>query len=74
MAWTETARAQYRRYELRYASDTTDEEWPLIALYLQLPSRLDRPREVALRAVPDGILFALRPECQWPMLPKDRPP
>jgi hypothetical protein len=28
--WTETAREQYRREDLRYASDMTDAEWALI--------------------------------------------
>src|SRR6516162_7490421 len=28
--WTETAREQYRREDLRYASDLTDAEWALI--------------------------------------------
>ena len=28
--WTETTRHQYRREDLRYASDMTDAEWTLI--------------------------------------------
>ena len=27
MVWTEITRPKYRRKGLRYASDTTDEEW-----------------------------------------------
>ena len=30
MPWTEITREQYRRDELRYASDMTDAEWGLI--------------------------------------------
>ncbi len=30
MSWTEITRIKYRRDGLRYASDTTDEEWALI--------------------------------------------
>ena len=30
MAWTEITRPKYRRDGLRYASDTTDEEWALL--------------------------------------------
>ena len=30
MAWTEITRPKYRRDGLRYASDTTDEEWAVI--------------------------------------------
>lgn len=31
MVWTEITRAKYCRDGLRYASDTTDEEWAMIA-------------------------------------------
>ncbi|MCK1758793.1 IS5/IS1182 family transposase, partial [Bradyrhizobium sp. 137] len=31
MPWTKTARIQYQRDGLRYASDLTDAEWALIA-------------------------------------------
>jgi hypothetical protein len=34
MVWTEITRPKYRRDELRYASDTTDEEWAVIAPYM----------------------------------------
>ena len=34
MAWTEITRPQYQRDGLRYASDTTDEEW---ATLVKLP-------------------------------------
>ena len=30
MSWTKTTRKQYRRVGLRYASDTTAEEWMLL--------------------------------------------
>jgi len=74
MPWTGITRVQYRREGLRYASDTTDAEWAVIAPYLPPRCRLGRPREVDLRAVLDGILFVLRSGCQWRMLPKDCPP
>ena len=35
---------------------------------------LGRPRETALRAVLDAILYIARTGCQWRMLPKDFPP
>jgi transposase len=35
---------------------------------------LGRPRETALRAVLDAILYMARTGCQWRMLPKDFPP
>src|SRR5260370_41860872 len=47
--WTETAREQYRREDLRYASDMTDAEWALISPHLPGQKALGRPRIVALR-------------------------
>ena len=38
MSWTEITRPQYRRDDLRYASDLRDGEW------LMLSPLLDRPR------------------------------
>jgi transposase len=35
---------------------------------------LGRPRDTALRAVLDAILYIARTGCQWRMLPKDFPP
>ena len=37
--WTETTRIQYRREELRYASDTRTAEWQQIAPLLPPPQR-----------------------------------
>src|SRR5271169_6770071 len=54
--WTETTRRQYRREDLRYASDMTDAEWALIEPYLPAAKRLGRPRGVALRAVVEALL------------------
>ena len=42
MAWTETTRGQYRREDLRYASDATDAEWRTIEGLLPPPRRLGR--------------------------------
>lgn len=74
MAWTETTRPQYRRDELRYASDLKDREWALIAPFMPRPSPLGRPRAVDLRAVVNAILYILATGCQWRALPKDFPP
>jgi hypothetical protein len=38
MVWTEITRAKYCRDGLRYASDTTDEEWAMIASYMRCGS------------------------------------
>ncbi len=72
--WTEITREQYRRPALRYASDTTDREWAIIAPLLPPPRRLGRPRTTDLRAVVDAIFYVLSSGCQWRALPKDFPP
>jgi transposase len=74
MAWTEITRAQYRREGLRYASDLTDTEWAVVEPLLPPRRRLGRPREVALRAVVEALLYILATGCQWRALPKDFPP
>ena len=74
MPWTETTRRQYRRDDLRYASDTTDAEWALIATHLPPPRRLGRPRTTELRSVVDALLYILATGCQWRLLPRDFPP
>lgn len=74
MPWTETTRAQYRRAELRYASDLTDAEWALIARRMPMRRRLGRPRKVDLRRVVEAILFIVSTGCQWRALPKEFPP
>jgi|SRR4051812_7105423 transposase len=74
MAWTETTREQYRRDELRYASDTKAGEWAQIAPLLPAPRRLGRPRERDLRTIIDAILYLLSTGCQWRALPRDFPP
>jgi transposase len=74
MAWTEITRAKYRRDGLRYASDTTDEEWALIEPHLPPPASRGRTRETSLRDVLDAIYYIAESGCQWRLLPKDFPP
>lgn len=74
MSWTEITREYYRRDGLRFASDTTDEEWKVLAPLMPKPRRIGRPREVDLRAVVNAILYILATGCQWRALPKDFPP
>src|SRR5512138_3572366 len=71
--WTETAREQYRREDLRYASDMTDAEWALISPHLPGEKALGRPRIVPLRGVVDALLYILRTACPWRLLPRDFP-
>ena len=74
MAWTEITRPKYQRERLRYASDTTEEEWAVIAPLLPPAHRRGRPRETSLRSVVDAIFYIAQSCCQWRMLPKDFPP
>ena len=63
MSWTEITRPQYRRDELRYASDMKEAEWLLLSFFLGARSHLGRPREVDLRSVVSAILYILRTGC-----------
>jgi putative transposase len=74
MSWTKITRKHYRRDGLRYASDTTDEEWKVLTPLMPKPRRTGRPREVDLRAVMNAILYILATGCQWRAVPKDFPP
>ena len=74
MVWTEITRPKYRRDGLRYASNTTDEEWAVIGPYMPGPRRRGRPRTTALRAVTDAIFYIAQSGCQWRLLPKEFPP
>lgn len=74
MPWTEITRRDYDRRSLRYASDATDAEWALIEPFMPLPSRVGRPRKVALREVWNAIQYIAATGCQWAHLPKDFPP
>ena len=74
MPWTETTRRDYERRGRRYASDTTDREWLLIAPLLPAPKRIGRPRTTDLRDVLDAFLYMAATGCQWAMLPRDFPP
>lgn len=72
--WTEITRAQYRRDELRYASDLRAAEWAQIAALLPAPRRLGRPRRWDLQVVVEAIFYLLWTGCPWRALPKDFPP
>jgi putative transposase len=74
MPWTETTRRHYRRDHLRFASDTTDAEWALLAPLMPEPAGVGRPRKTDLRAVVNAILYILATGCQWRALGRDFPP
>ena len=74
MAWTEITRRQYPREGLRYASDTTDEEWAVIEPHLPQPSLRGRRRGTSLRDVVDALFYIAQSGCQWRLLPREFPP
>lgn len=73
MAWTETARRDYARRDLRYASDCTDDEWAVVAP-LQPLGKVGRPREHDPRKLWNAIQYIATTGCQWAQLPKEFPP
>lgn len=72
--WTVENRGRYNRDHLRYPSDVTEEEWAEIAPLIPLARRGGRKRTVNIRAVFNGLLYALSTGCQWRAIPKDFPP
>ena len=58
MPWTETARREYRRTPLRYASDVTDREWALIEPVVHAADVQDRDGAPA-------VLASIRRSCPW---------
>src|ERR1700730_18160938 len=57
MAWTEITRPKSQRDGLRYASDTTDEEWALIEPHIPPPACCWRTRETSMREVVYAIFY-----------------
>lgn len=57
----------------RYASDSSDKEWAVIAPELAQAPGPGRKRTVDLREVVNAIFYRTRTGCQWRMLPKEFP-
>ena len=74
MPWTEITRRDDAREGLRHASDSTDEEWAIVAPVMPARSKVGHPRTTDLRAVWDAIQYMAATGCQWAMLAKDVPP
>ena len=72
--WTQENRPFYDRDHLRYPSDTTDDEWEIIAPMIPPCKPGGRQRSVNLREVVNGLLYVLSTGCQWRAIPKDLPP
>lgn len=65
--------AQHPQSNKRYASDSTDKEWAMIAPELAQAEGAGRKRTVNLREVVNAIFYRTRTGCQWRMLPKEFP-
>src|ERR1700687_3886862 len=72
--WTDITRAKHARKGLRYSSDLTDGEWPVVEPELPVVSRLGRPPKWLRREIMNALLYVLRSGLPWRMLPKDFPP
>jgi transposase len=68
--WTNENRARYDRSKLRYPSDLTDEDAPVIPR----AKRGGNKRTVDVREVVNGLMYVLSTGCQWRAMPKDLPP
>jgi putative transposase len=59
---------------MRYTSDLTDAEWPLIDYCFPKPCKTGRPREHSYRELLNAVFYVVRTACQWRNLPKDFAP
>lgn len=56
-----------------YPSDITDDEWAIIAPYIDNDPKIGSPRSVCIRCVVNALFYLHRTGCQWKMLPSDLP-
>ena len=56
-----------------YPSDISQEQFEKIRELLENHKKRTKPREVDLYEVFCGVLYVLKSECQWRMLPSDFP-
>ena len=73
MCWTEITRIEHDRSELVYASDCRDLEWSIIAPFVDVASKVGRPRSVNIRRVWEATQYIAATGCQWRLLPRDFP-
>ena len=62
--WTREDRARYDRRVLRYPSDLTGEEWPVLAPLIPRAKRGGNKRSVDERSLINGLLYILSTGCQ----------
>lgn len=58
--------------EIKYFSDVTNRQWQLIRQLLPRISRRGR-KPIDRRRIINAILYVVRTDCKWRMLPKDFP-
>ena len=73
MSWIEISRPNYRRDDLRYASNLRDAEWDLLLPFMPATRRLGRPRSTELRNVINAMFYIASAGCHWRQLPKEFP-
>ncbi len=56
-----------------YVTDMWDDEWDIIAPYVNQDPKIGSPRTVCIRCVINAIFYLNRTGCQWSRLPKDFP-
>jgi transposase len=71
--WTIENRARCNRDKLRYPSDVTDEEWPLIEPLIPPAKHGGRRRRVVVREVMNGVMYVLSTGCHWAICPRTFP-
>ena len=74
LIWTVENRPRYDRSKLRYPSDFTDDEWPLVELLIPPAKKGGNKRTVDVREVVNELTYVLGTGCQWAAILKDLPP
>lgn len=63
-----------KRRRARYPSDLTDSQWAVVAPMIPDATPGGRPRKADKREIVEAILYFLRVDCAWRLLPHDFPP
>ena len=71
---TTVSPSKYKRDQLRYPSNLTDEEWPHVAPVIAPAKHGGRKRKVDCREIANGSMDGLSTRCQWRTVQKDLPP
>lgn len=72
--WTPATRQQHSRKSRRYETDTTDEEWAVLAPLMPPAPLRGRPLKWGMREIVNAIFYVLRGGIPWSLLPREFPP